>query len=124
MDDLEGTGWRRVKVRTHVHLLVWAFVMLGAAPAIRASVLGSGPLKRTLKGPLRRSRPGRWLAYSCVASLAASAALAQDNLNEKRGFDAESLYSIGEIDTVNLLNVGLSMVIPIGNRYPLSTADE
>ncbi len=69
----------------------------------------------------RRSRRLRQVvACACAALLAASAAPAQDNQNEKRGFDAESLYSVGEIDTVNLFNAGLSMVIPIGGRYPLS----
>ncbi|MCP3997863.1 MAG: hypothetical protein GY722_22810, partial [bacterium] len=57
----------------------------------------------------------------CTVVFAASTVLAQDNQNEKRGFDAESLYSVGEIDTVNLFNAGLSIVIPIGERYPLST---
>ena len=60
-------------------------------------------------------------AWVCVFVLGGSGARAQDNQNEKRGFDAESLYSVGEIDTVNLFNAGLSMVIPIGQRYPLST---
>ncbi len=71
---------------------------------------------------LRWSRRGRWVTvWAFMAVLAASTVLAQDDQNEKRGFDAESLYSVGEIDTVNLFNGGLSMVIPIGNRYPLST---
>ena len=60
-------------------------------------------------------------AWACIFVLGGSGARAQDNENEKRGFDAESLYSVGEIDTVNLFNAGLSMVIPIGQRYPLST---
>ncbi len=40
----------------------------------------------------------RRLAVSlCTVVFAASTVLAQDNQNEKRGFDAESLYSVGEI---------------------------
>jgi len=40
--------------------------------------------------------------------------------NEKRGFDAESVYDVGEIDTVSLFSGGLSIVIPIGNEYPVN----
>ncbi len=80
------------------------------------------PRKPVPQRPARRR--SRWLrrvvTCICAVTLAASAAPAQDNQNEKRGFDAESLYSVGEIDTVNLFNAGLSMVIPIGGRYPLS----
>ncbi len=71
----------------------------------------------------RRLEGNRWLRRlafcTVVAVITASAVPAQDNQNEKRGFDAESLYSVGEIDTVNLFNAGLSIVIPIGQRYPL-----
>jgi RHS repeat-associated protein len=64
----------------------------------------------------------RWVVHwICIAALSASSLQAQDNQNEKRGFNAESVYSVGEIDTVSLFNGGLSMVIPIGGRYPLST---
>ena len=74
-----------------------------------------------LKSISKRDHRRPLALWLCLASLSASILQAQDNQNEKRGFVAESLYSVGEIDTVNLFNAGLSMVIPIGQRYPLST---
>ena len=74
-----------------------------------------------LKSISKRDHRRPLALWLCLASLSASILQAQDNQNEKRGFVAESLYGVGEIDTVNLFNAGLSMVIPIGQRYPLST---
>jgi RHS repeat-associated protein len=47
-------------------------------------------------------------------------ALAQQHPSHERGFDPEKMYQLGDIDSVNLLNGGVSISIPIGSSYPLS----
>ncbi len=39
---------------------------------------------------------------------------------EERGFSAESVYQMGEIDSVNLYNGNLTLSIPLGPTYPVN----
>lgn len=45
---------------------------------------------------------------------------AQLNANNARGFDAEKVYQIGDIDHINVFNGNLLVTLPIGQKYRVS----
>src|ERR1700754_3472954 len=51
-----------------------------------------------------------------VCAIAAISARAQ-HPNISRGFEADKVYQLGEIDSVNLYNGNLHLSVPIGNEY-------
>ncbi len=51
------------------------------------------------------------------AVLALSPLAAQQNQAEQRGFASDKAYHSADIDTVNLFNGGLTIAVPIGQRY-------
>lgn len=55
------------------------------------------------------------LALVCTAPL-----LAEQRPSRARGMAADSVYQMGDLDNVNLFNGNLSLVIPIGQSYPVS----
>ena len=52
--------------------------------------------------------------------LSAVSTHAQQGINQKQGFNANNVYSLHEIDTVNAFNGNLSVAIPIGPEFPLA----
>jgi YD repeat-containing protein len=56
-----------------------------------------------------------------IASLlAAFVTAAQQGVNQKQGFNANNVYSMHDIDTVNAFNGNLTVAIPIGPEFPLA----
>jgi len=53
--------------------------------------------------------------------LFAHSMVAQQHPNLERGFAAEKVYSFGELDSVNMLNLNLNLSIPLGQSYPVSS---
>lgn len=51
--------------------------------------------------------------------LLAAAATAQQPKNQKKGFNANDVYQMNDIDTINAFNGNLILTIPIGNDYPV-----
>ncbi len=54
-----------------------------------------------------------------VAGLLCGPVFSQEGENEKRGFDAESVYDVGDLDTVSVFSGGLTVVIPLGDPTPV-----
>lgn len=51
--------------------------------------------------------------------LSGLSAFAQEVATVERGMKPERAFQIGQIDHINLLNGGLQIAIPIGQRYPV-----
>lgn len=79
-------------------------------------------LSSTVRGlPHRLTRHlklGPTLLVLVAALVAAPPLAAQPNPDTARGFEAGKVYQFGQIDSVNLFNGNLSLIIPIGGTYP------
>jgi hypothetical protein len=64
----------------------------------------------------------RKTVIALLLSLAALAALAQKGPPDELGFNAGKLYDFNNIDAVNLFNGNLTISIPVGMRYPVSSS--
>lgn len=51
---------------------------------------------------------------------AAAALIAEQNADQKKGFNADNVYLLHDIDTINAFNGNLTITIPIGARYPIA----
>jgi YD repeat-containing protein len=63
----------------------------------------------------------RVLLFAAIA-LTSSLGIAQQQPNLEKGFHADKVYASGDIDHVNMFNGNLNLVIPIGQRYRISSA--
>jgi len=64
----------------------------------------------------------RWLHLVPLAALlllAASPAPAQEDPTTARGFQADKVYQVGDVDHVNVWNGNVLLTLPIGPTYPL-----
>lgn len=69
--------------------------------------------------PARWTVPGRSslpLILAVFVALVAPAAFADDHPSASRGFQADQVYQVGDVDSVNLFNGNLTIAIPIGPR--------
>lgn len=64
----------------------------------------------------------RPLFASLAAMLLAIPVIAQKAAVDELGFNAEKLYDFHDIDSVNLFNGNLTVTLPIGRRYQISSA--
>jgi YD repeat-containing protein len=62
----------------------------------------------------------RFIAAVAIVA-AALAASAQEHANQQRGFVADKVYNFSGIDSVNVFNGNLTLTIPIGAAYPVSS---
>jgi len=70
---------------------------------------------------VRRHRRGAGFVLAAAAWLVlALPTAAQDNPDTGRGFQADKVYQLGQLDTVNLFNGNLTLVLPLGNSYPVN----
>lgn len=65
-------------------------------------------------------RTQRSLLLLCITLSLALAASADQHPNRLKGFTADAVYSVHDIDSVNVFNGNLTMTIPIGQEYPVS----
>jgi YD repeat-containing protein len=64
----------------------------------------------------------RFLVFSVVCAFAALPAVFGQHPNLERGFAADKVYAVGQIDDVNLFNGNVVVTIPLGQQYPLSSS--
>ncbi|HMB53369.1 MAG TPA: hypothetical protein VKU40_08635, partial [Thermoanaerobaculia bacterium] len=62
----------------------------------------------------------RALALLATSLLTAFPAVAQQNPDTAGGFEAGKVYQFGELDSVNLFNGNVTVVLPIGGSYPVN----
>ncbi|HYI08173.1 MAG TPA: hypothetical protein VEK57_03795 [Thermoanaerobaculia bacterium] len=62
----------------------------------------------------------RKIAFFLLSLFAAAAAVAEQSVDQRKGFNAENVYFSHDIDTVNAFNGNLTISIPIGPRYPIA----
>jgi RHS repeat-associated protein len=61
-----------------------------------------------------------FVAATLILWLAVSSAAQNQHPNQARGFNANGVYSAGDVDHVNLFNGNLTVTIPIGQPYPVN----
>lgn len=61
-------------------------------------------------------------ALAAALALAAPPAAGQQFPAQQRGLSADTAYSLGDIDSVNLFNGNLSLTLPLGQSYPVGPA--
>lgn len=59
-----------------------------------------------------------WIGAALLVAIG-TASWAQDHPNHRRGTEAPTAYSLGEIDSVNAFNGNLSLTVPLGLTYPV-----
>ena len=62
----------------------------------------------------------RVVPFVLLAFCALAAAAQEQHPNLQRGFSADKVYQLGELDQVDLFNGSLKMTVPIGPRYPVN----